>query len=260
MNLLAYADAARPTPVSVLKLPLSRYSLGHELLLFRRRNALLVTDQADFSLLPQETQMSALREAIWICSDSFSVRDRFERPSLFQLRMRLNLLCRRIWVHKLRRLDMDDYALAHIDLRNYLAQSRDFPPEPGKFARQVLGYDKEENTGRSLGQPLVLTLYAFVLSLPADVRGHCAWDFPYAQALWLYLAKCESEGSYRIENDREFSIAEEERGHLRALEEEKRLLGEKNKPVESVVPPEKIVPIPGGLATAPPAELTKGDK
>ncbi len=81
MHELAFADAARPSPVVILNLLLCEYSIGHELLLFRRRNALVISSPEEFSKLDFWEQVFYIREALWICSDPFSKRDAFERPA-----------------------------------------------------------------------------------------------------------------------------------------------------------------------------------
>lgn len=197
---LAFADAVRPTPVVVLKLPLAEYSLGHELLLLRRRNALMVLAEGEFFKLDYWEQIHAIREAVWLCSDPYGERDRFERPKGFMLGFRWNEWKRRRWVSGLKNLSPLDYALAAAEFRNYLAAARPVIPTAGKHACDVLYPDDGAAKGRSFGQPLVLSLYNFVITLPASERPPCAWDFPFARAMWLFFAKLEAEGNYRIEN------------------------------------------------------------
>jgi hypothetical protein len=237
---LSAADALRPSPVCILNLPLSEYSLGHELLLFRRRNALVILSETAFSELDFALQIHAIREAVWICSDSFSARDRFERPSWFMAGFRWNEWKRKRWAKRLKHLTLQDYALAAAEFRNYLSEAQSCPPIPTKHAISVLYPDDKNEHGRGFGQPFFLTLYQFVIGLPKD-EWVCAtaWDFPYARALWLYFAKCEAEGAYRIENAKERQVQAELEQFEREIAEEK--AAEQGK-----------VPDTGGLATVPP--------
>jgi hypothetical protein len=196
---LSVADVFRPTPVTVLNLPLAEYSIGHELLLLRRRNALALLSPEEFSKLDFALQIHAVREAVWICSDPFSVRDRFEQPARFMWGFRWNEWKRRRWVNRQRHLLPHDYALAAVDFRNYLEAAHPQIPTPGKHACDVL-YPEDEKSGRRFGQPMILSFYQMVIDMPESERPVCAWDFPYARATWIFFAQLETAGSFRIEN------------------------------------------------------------
>lgn len=250
MHELAFADAARPTPVVVLNIPLKEFSLGHALLLFRRRNPLALLSQTDFAALPLWQQIAAIKEMAWVCSDAYSERDAFERPGAFCLAFRWNEWKRRRWAAQLKHLQVSDYELAEAELRNYLAEAQAMPPMPGKFASLVLGYRKDP-PGRQFGQPLLLTLYLFVLTLPASARPLDAWDFPFALAIWLFYAECESKGAFKIENYRESRLQEEENRHLQDIEAEQKAAAEAVK-TDTEAPAAENPPLPAGLATPPP--------
>ena len=245
---LAFADAARPTPVVVLNLLLAEYSLGHELLLFRRRNALLLASPAEFSALELWQQLHAIREAVWVCSDPASVRMRFEQPSAFMLRHRLNEFNRRRWVRSLRRMLPDDYALAAAEFRNYLAAAHSFPTCPSQHATDVLYSEEKDAAGRVFGQPFTLTLYQFVYQLPVSERPACAWDFSFANATWQYFAHCEAQGNFRIENQKEAQIQAEKDRFESEIAAEKLAEAAQAKA-------EAAAPVSAGLATAVPSEL-----
>lgn len=247
---LAFADAARPSPVVVLNLLLADYSIGHELLLYRRRNALLVTSAADFSKLELWEQIYAIREAVWLCGQPFSFWQRIERPERIMWAFRKNLRQKAKWLKLQGGMMPDDYALAVAEFRNYLAAGQAWPVSPTKHAIDVLYPDERDNTGRTFGQPFMLTLYNFVCKLPAGERPACAWDFSYARASWLYFAACEIEGAYRIENAKERQVQDEKDQFEREIAEEKKL--ESRKPKKGSV--EQNVPQPD-LATAIPPEL-----
>lgn len=250
MHEFSVADAFRPNPTSVLGLPLEPYSIGHELILLRRRNAFLTLSEAEFSLLDFWQQLHAIREAVWLCSDSYGARERFERPSWFMLGMRWNERKRRMWVCCQKELLPEDYALAVADFRNYLVEAHPRIPSPGKFAIEVLYPDDAESRGRSYGQPMVLSLYHFVIGLPAKERPKCAWDFPYAKAMWLYFSKLESGGAFRIENFEE----RDEQSVMDEVESERRT--KKSEAISHKPEPVKE----SGLATEVPDELKGGGK
>jgi len=229
---------------------LTGYSLGHEVLLFRRRNALLVSSPAEFSRLETWQKIHALREAIWICADTYSARDRFERPSIFAFGFRWNEFKRRRWIARLKNFLPEDYALAEAEFRNYIAAAHAFPPTPSSHAASVL-YEKDGDAGgRAFGQPLALTLYQFVLTLPPSERPRCAWDFDFARAVWLYFGHAELEGGYRIENWKERQVQVERDQFEREIAEEK--AAAVNAPIAHRPSPES------GIATAIPADL-KGE-
>lgn len=200
MHELSFADAVRPAPTVILNLPLAEYSIGHELLLFRRRNALALLVPEEFSKLDIEAQIYAIREAIWLCSDPFSVRDRIESPSVWMLGFRWNEWKRKRWVKRLKNMLPHDYALAAAEFRIYLQEAHPRVPVPGKHAMDVLYPEEAESKGRSFGQPLIVSLYNFVRTLPNSERPRCAWDFPMAKATWLFFSELEAHGQHRIEN------------------------------------------------------------
>lgn len=248
MHELSFADAARQTPAVVLNLPLAEYSIGHELLLLRARNALVVSSPEEFSKLDFVMQLHAIREAVWICSDPFSVREKFERPAFINWRFRWNEWKRKRWVKWLDNSNLlpMDYALAVAEFRNYLASAHPHIPGPGPHAVDVL-YPDEQAKGRGMGQPMVLSLYHFVITLPKEERPKCAWDFPYGMATWLFFSKMESLGNYRIENF-------EERDEQSVMDEAKASRGNK----EETSNVEHLTPNAEGLATVP-LDLSRGD-
>lgn len=238
MHELLVADAFRPGPVCILNLPMAEYSLGHELMLLRRRNALLVLTGQEFSALDYWKQIFSIREAAWLCSDPFSERERCERVAPFMWRFRWNEWKRKRWVNRLSSLQPEDYAVAEAELRNYLRSARPHIPTAGKHAVAALYGDEPSSRGRCFGQPLVLSLYNFVITLPATERPANAWDFPFARAMWLMYARLESDGAFRMENAEE----REEQSVYDEAEREARESGSEN-------PKEKAA---AGLATQPP--------
>src|ERR1022692_1013346 len=63
-----FADAARPESASVLDLPLLEYSIGHEILLWRQFNQLVVLGRLAFDALPPAEQREAIMLASLVCS------------------------------------------------------------------------------------------------------------------------------------------------------------------------------------------------
>lgn len=191
MHELAFADAARPTPVVVLTLPLRDYSLGHELLLQSQRNPLLLLGEEQFNALPWPEQVAALRRAVWLCANTAAQNRR--EP---WLRVKLHF-----WLWRTRRAN---YPLALAEFRNYLAACRQLLPMPDRGSYLAAnGLDpNDEPPGRLLGSPWLARLYNFV-------SQHCAipesdrWDFPYALAAMLYQTQMETTGGYHIENSAE---------------------------------------------------------
>ena len=68
MHELFFADAARPTPCVVLRLPLRPYAIGHELRLLARRNPFLCLSRSAFDELPVAQQITALVTAIVVAA------------------------------------------------------------------------------------------------------------------------------------------------------------------------------------------------
>lgn len=211
MHDITFADAVRPAPTVILGLTLCEYSLGHELLLLTRRNAVLLSSTAEFAKLEFWQQIFAIQDAIWVCSDPFSDRDRFERPGKFMLGFRWNHWKRNRWVKYLRKLLSEDYALAAAELRNYFQAGRTSPPLADKDATAIAAGETITEGGRYLGAPALANLYEFVISkftFP-NTQYKTAWDYPFNLASWLYFARLEADGRVNIENQKEAEIKKE---------------------------------------------------
>jgi len=196
MHDAAFADATRPTPVVCLKLPLREYSIGHELLLLRRRNPLLWSSEADFNEMPVVDQRAAVVESVWICANTW-------RQNCGEWFAGLKL---RIWC---RRLKKENFPLAVADFRNYLREGQSFPR---------LTPPDEKDSGRELGSPLLARLYHFV-AINYKVREPL--DFPLGMAHWLYFSALETAGQAQVENRMEQQIREETEQHIRDIEAER---------------------------------------
>ena len=183
------------------------YSLGHEVLLHRRRNALLTVSHAVFSKLEFWRQIHALREAVWICRQPHSYWDRIERPARFMWRYRLDMRRNKKWARSLAGLTFDDYALAVAEFRNYFNEAHTILPGPEDRAAEVCadagGYTpRSEMRGRLFGAPLVARLIDFGLQeeLAAKLGFKTVFDVPFGAALNLYAVRMESSGGLWIEN------------------------------------------------------------
>src|ERR1700739_3495079 len=72
MHELPFADAVRPAAVSVLKLLMLNYSVGHEIILLSRRNPLVCLSAEEFIKLPGEDQRTAIIFAADCCCQNWS--------------------------------------------------------------------------------------------------------------------------------------------------------------------------------------------
>jgi hypothetical protein len=232
---LDFADAVRPVPVVCLKLPLTDYSLGHEVLLLRARNPLLVLEQLQFDKLPFQQQCAALIQAVDVCSQTWAENNVVHRSLWNRWRYR------RVWRKWDRAMRGSNWALEIAEFRNYLAAAKTFPPSPTEEAASIERSqrgEKDDCTGRMSGAPLLANLYHFVNSeftFPTSEYAN-ALDFPYSRAIWLYFVTLESDGRVRIESFKEREIAiEMAEARAEALAEER-----------------KTAPKTAGLASFPP--------
>lgn len=194
---LSFADAARPIPVVILKLPLRSYSLGHQLLLLQRRNALLLCSQAEFNTFTVEDQIYAVREGVWTCCNTWSEN---EGQKLSRLKLK-------IWDWRIRKTSPEGYSLAIAEFRNYLVTGQSMPPVADSLTSAIAaGEAGLETCGRSLGSPLLANLINFVSSRPKLFDGCALMDVPYGYAAWLYLSEMEAEGRIKIENQKEYEV------------------------------------------------------
>jgi hypothetical protein len=149
MNILAFADAARPARSVILGLLMLDYSIGHEIILLRQRNELVC---GGFEQLSEPGQRTAIIRAVLVCS-----RDWRQKPHRWL----------RLWGWMIRKAD---FALAVADFRNYRAAGTTFP--------NILPA-KEES--RELGSPFLARLIAFAGFNYDAPLGMLLWSF-YAGA------------------------------------------------------------------------------
>ena len=248
MHETTFTEALLPTPVTVLRLSLAPYSLGHEILLLRRRNAFLTQTETEFNCLNPEAQKHQLRSAVLICSKSWTENHQRARGV-------------RLWGWLVRKAV---YPLEIANFRNYLAEAYEtvfytLNPKNEDDARaddicaDAAGYEPlHKLRGRSLGAPLIARLLDFVAT-GDKFRAYgfpTPYDFPYGAALNLYLTHLEAEGSTRIEGHAEFAAKQAWAADVEwAREHEEKMEREK----QNLTPdPSHPAPVPTGLATPPP--------
>jgi hypothetical protein len=240
----AFADSVRPAPCVILRLPMRPYSIGHELLLYRRRNPFVTLDDpAKFSQLPQLEQIRAVMEAAQVCArtwqengDNPEFTRGWNRRSLvkaaiaaiFKMHWRavlLMVICspllligfllkgREKWLHLWGWLNRDaDYGYAINEFWHYRRMGSLFPPRPIEAIQEL----RKENEARTLGGPYLARLYLFVQNIEHPTsniqRGkEEAWDYPLGMALFLALTKNEAEGGMSIESEDDLKARTDEK-------------------------------------------------
>lgn len=173
----AFADATRPTPQRILRVPLIDYSLGHELILQRGRNLFTVGDIDKAQ--PLERRMAVI-QAVSVCSRTWIENKRPDRWlgvwGLF--------------------LQFEDFDEAIEDFKNYRHEGSMFPP---LWHRE--GY-KPEN---ELGSPLMACIYDYA----ADRFGLAAFDQPLGALQFGYFAHLEHAGAVEVQNAVKCQISSE---------------------------------------------------
>ena len=175
MHETLFADAFRPPRFIVLDLPLLDYTIGHELILFQRRNALVYYNPKSFDELPLTAKAEALTQAVLLCC--------VKSPRF-----------RRWWVCRSARLDFNQEVEKFQSYR--LAGSQDFPtvrmPRAGGAPFHYLG------------APELARLINYVTASHSVMIqthfGGSPLNFPLGLARMLYLASAEAAGNIWIEN------------------------------------------------------------
>jgi len=170
------AQALQPPGVRVLGLDLLPFSLGHEVVLWRRENPLVTGTREAFGLLPAGRQAEAVAEAVLVC-------------------------CRRVprwgwlWTRRAARLDVAAAAEAFMAYR--VAGAVDLPTVPIKRSGPTPSF-------HYFGAPEVARLVNYVAAAHGDmVRVHyggSVWNFPYGLARVLYTTHLECQGDVWVEN------------------------------------------------------------
>lgn len=220
---LAFAGAARPTPVVILGLPLLPYSLGHELTLASQLNPVLAEPSAFATLDPMD-QAVALTRAAYICACTW--KELNPGPFTFRGWFRTWRFTR-AWHWKqfgVLGKKRPNYAVEAVKMASYRHDGMTFPEEADpaivKIARHLAGGDKEDGApGRMLGGPHNARLLLFLIEggLYTELGYSTPYDVPYGFANYLYRVKLEEAGRANIENAHERELAEK----LSALKDEK---------------------------------------
>lgn len=228
MHELSFADAARPTPVVCLRLRLHPYTLGHEILLLKERNAVFLCPQEQFAALPLEQQIFAIKRFTLICSQSWEENAGRQKW--------LNL-----WGWLTRKAD---YSIELVEIRNYLAAAHAVLPPPTAEADEIENGKPEK--GRALGSPYLAQLINFATDRLAIFGVKSVFNVPFALCGSLYFSKLESDGVFRVENSKE-AETREKLDKIRADYEAEQAAAKENPAA-----PGNITPINEGLATTPP--------
>lgn len=202
MTSTEFADAARQSPVRILRLPMLPYSLGHEIILLNERNALAVLPFAEFNALPLIERIRAVVRAAQVCCRTWK-----ENQSLLPWLWLWSLLNRNA-----------DIESAIITFQKYRLAGSTFPLPPEKESDEIAN-GKED--GRQLGSELLTRLANFTSRKYSAFGFESAFDFPFGLGLHLYFTELEMEGRMRIENAKERQIREEMAGHYAAIKKER---------------------------------------
>jgi hypothetical protein len=200
MHELLFCDAVRPARVSILKLPMRAYSLGHEVILHSRRNALVTLGEKEFAKLAGEEQRTAIILAADVCCQSWE-----EYHTDYSAEDKAALDAK--WETWKKAIANADYPLAIAEFRIYrLDGAQTFPTE------EMPSTDGEF---RYFGQPELASLFNF-LTITCGLPETAAWDYPLGLARMRRLAWLESEGNARITNAVEAEIARRRDEYLKA--------------------------------------------
>jgi hypothetical protein len=192
MHDLDFADAFRPPQFTVLGLPLLDYSIGHELVLWQRRNPLVIFTSEYFDGCALSDRVHALTQAVLIC-------------------------CKRvpkwaaggIWAWRIRNVDVG----AEVKKFRYYraAGSRDLPtvkqPRDSKAPFHYFG-------GPELARLINYVTTSHAVMIKTHFGGS-PLNFPLGLARMLYLVAEESAGSVWIKNHNDYK----DEGRMKAFEQ-----------------------------------------
>jgi hypothetical protein len=203
---LAFADSARPVRVVCLRLLLKPYSIGHEILLWRSRNPLLIFTREYFNSLPFPEQCQWLKRAVLICCRDWTQNQYTARNVRLWEIFNWNV----------------NWPLAIAEFRNYLDEGRATIPclsslvPEDREAYEIANGGESLEGGRPQGGPMAAQLFNYSnnarLHLVFDDRSlwsklfgspFTPFDVPFSIAANLYFAQLENEGALKIENFRE---------------------------------------------------------
>jgi hypothetical protein len=204
MNQFLFVDAAHPKQIRILRLPMEKYSIGHEILLRSERNALAVLSSAEFDALPLNDRISAIMRAVLICSRPYA-----------QYARRQHWL--RTWNFLLSR---DEFLAAVEPFRQYRKEGSASPPMPTPEEDAIANGGLEK--GRMLGGDLMPALLCFMADKCEKLGYETVYEMPYGLALQMYFVELEKEGRIKIQNDRERQVREEMAQAMKEIAEERK--------------------------------------
>ena len=195
------ADAARPARVSILKLPMLDYSIGHELILWQRRNPFVTYTSSSFNELPFDDQAKALNQAVLVCCERLPQWPRW-------------------WAWGCRKLDKGAEMAKFREYRE--AGSLDLPvvkmprtpgahfhyfgsPETGVLINYVSEHHQAMIAAHFDGSPL---------------------NFPFGLARILYMTYQEGEGHVWVENYHDWQVKQRRAAYERAHPESGLAIGD----------------------------------
>lgn len=184
----AFADAARPAPRCILRLPMRPYSIGHELILTQRRNPLVCLSETEFNTLPISQQIAAVINAALICYRTWDENHRRER----------NLW---LWGWFIRRTD---WPVAIMEFRIYRAEGSLAPRITESRFSDIPPSD--DSVSRAFGSPFLARLIHFLSQRPLSIIQpplNPVMDYPFGQAAFEYMAAGEEQGRVQVENESE---------------------------------------------------------
>lgn len=181
---LAFADAAATRPVSVLRTRLKPYSIGHEIILQKKRNPIAVLSDKEFSQLPEDQRHLAVINAVLVCCQNW---EQNQHPHKW------------LWLWS-RRVRKENFSQAISEFKNYRWAGSTFP----RFTSTI----SESSDNRTLGGAILCRLLNFA-------GGD--FDAPFGLTQWRYFCAAEDDGRVHIENPSEQAEREEVEKHERDI-------------------------------------------
>lgn len=191
MHEIIFADAFRPPKVKVLNLSLLDYTIGHELLLWQRRNSLVTYSPESFKELPEDERAQSLVQAVLICCEKLP---RFKK----------------IWATRCAYLNLE----AKTEMFNVyrFGAMRDLP---------TVAMPKSPGVPyHYFGSPEMARLLNYVATNHgAMIQTHfqgSPLNFPLGMAKMLYTAQNESEGNVWVENWQDLEVKKKKEAYEKA--------------------------------------------
>jgi hypothetical protein len=181
MNDQAFAATTQQTPRIILRVPLLDYSIGHEIILQRERNALL-GDFETFIAMEQCDQAAAIMRGVQVCSRTW---EQNKQPDKFI----------RLWARMIRLFE--DLNSAIVKFHEYRMEAMAWP--------EVRPPPHQDDSARELGSSHL----ARMLDYASARFGQQAFDMPYGMVINMYFANAEIEGSCIVANEKELAIERE---------------------------------------------------